>query len=193
MKRRQNLVPFLTVLLTLSVFCGLSNLIAVGLSHDEPFVSSIVRTSYRDVTGYWVITFKNAGFFLTVWNGRFWWGSGEAILCDQHGVAAWREFGRGPAYGEKVARDRLHAESISMNWTLFGFAVLSGLLGLLILWLCGRRAFRRRRNLCVECGYDLTGNVSGRCPECGCSTVGRRAGPLGGSPKCRSIPESFDG
>lgn len=26
---------------------------------------------------------------------------------------------------------------------------------------------RRRRGLCVQCGYDLTGNVSGRCPECG--------------------------
>ena len=26
---------------------------------------------------------------------------------------------------------------------------------------------RRVRGLCVECGYDLTGNVSGKCPECG--------------------------
>jgi hypothetical protein len=26
---------------------------------------------------------------------------------------------------------------------------------------------RRRRNLCIHCGYDLTGNVSGICPECG--------------------------
>lgn len=24
-------------------------------------------------------------------------------------------------------------------------------------------------NLCGACGYDLTGNVSGRCPECGTS------------------------
>jgi uncharacterized paraquat-inducible protein A len=38
-----------------------------------------------------------------------------------------------------------------------------------------RRAARRRRprkprgrqGVCSECGYDLTGNVSGRCPECG--------------------------
>ncbi len=28
-------------------------------------------------------------------------------------------------------------------------------------------AHRRRCGLCVSCGYDLTGNVSGRCPECG--------------------------
>jgi uncharacterized paraquat-inducible protein A len=26
---------------------------------------------------------------------------------------------------------------------------------------------RRRRGLCVKCGYDLTGNTSGVCPECG--------------------------
>jgi hypothetical protein len=26
---------------------------------------------------------------------------------------------------------------------------------------------RRRRNQCIHCGYNLTGNVSGICPECG--------------------------
>ena len=30
-----------------------------------------------------------------------------------------------------------------------------------------RRHQRRRRGRCEECGYDLTGNVSGVCPECG--------------------------
>jgi hypothetical protein len=32
-----------------------------------------------------------------------------------------------------------------------------------------RRRLRRRRDLgqCIGCGYDLTGNVSGVCPECG--------------------------
>jgi len=30
------------------------------------------------------------------------------------------------------------------------------------------RRYRRRKNgLCLKCGYDLTGNVSGICPECG--------------------------
>ena len=32
-------------------------------------------------------------------------------------------------------------------------------------WLTGRRKFPRGH--CQTCGYDLTGNVSGRCPECG--------------------------
>jgi len=30
-----------------------------------------------------------------------------------------------------------------------------------------RRRRRRRRGLCVDCAYDLRGNASGRCPECG--------------------------
>ena len=30
-----------------------------------------------------------------------------------------------------------------------------------------RRWRRRRRGLCQNCGYDLTGNESGVCPECG--------------------------
>jgi hypothetical protein len=30
-----------------------------------------------------------------------------------------------------------------------------------------RRGRRRRVGLCVSCGYDLTGNKSGACPECG--------------------------
>ena len=30
------------------------------------------------------------------------------------------------------------------------------------------RRYRRRKNgLCLKCGYNLTGNVSGVCPECG--------------------------
>jgi hypothetical protein len=33
--------------------------------------------------------------------------------------------------------------------------------------LMGRLRCFRREGLCVSCGYDLTGNVSGRCPECG--------------------------
>lgn len=34
-----------------------------------------------------------------------------------------------------------------------------------------RRAMRRRRGWCVECGYNLSGNISGGCPECGLGRV----------------------
>lgn len=33
-----------------------------------------------------------------------------------------------------------------------------------------RRFRRRKRGVCVPCGYNLTGNVSGVCPECGNQT-----------------------
>lgn len=38
-----------------------------------------------------------------------------------------------------------------------------------------RRWRRRRKGLCVKCGYDLTGNVSGVCPECGTKVEDRSA------------------
>lgn len=34
-------------------------------------------------------------------------------------------------------------------------------------WRRRRRSRRLRRGQCPSCGYDLTGNVSGVCPECG--------------------------
>jgi hypothetical protein len=30
-----------------------------------------------------------------------------------------------------------------------------------------RRRHRRRKGLCTTCGYNLTGNTTGTCPECG--------------------------
>jgi len=43
-----------------------------------------------------------------------------------------------------------------------------------ILWYVAVRPFmrslrdqQRRESECPKCGYNLTGNVSGRCPECG--------------------------
>jgi hypothetical protein len=39
----------------------------------------------------------------------------------------------------------------------------------LLLWMlcCAFQRWRRTANCCRKCGYDLTGNVSGVCPECG--------------------------
>ena len=57
------------------------------------------------------------------------------------------------------------------TWIVFPFWLLTGLLSA-----CGAfpvirgpavHTWRRWRGRCVACGYDLTGNRSGRCPECG--------------------------
>jgi hypothetical protein len=37
-----------------------------------------------------------------------------------------------------------------------------------------RRRLFRRRGLCEVCAYDLTGNISGVCPECGEPTSATR-------------------
>lgn len=40
-----------------------------------------------------------------------------------------------------------------------------------VMWRAKRRAarveFRRKNGICVNCGYDLRGNTTGICPECG--------------------------
>ena len=41
-----------------------------------------------------------------------------------------------------------------------------------------RRGWRRGHGRCVGCGYDLRGDVAGRCPECG-ARRGDDAGPVG--------------
>ncbi len=35
-----------------------------------------------------------------------------------------------------------------------------------------RKRFRKSRGLCIPCGYNLTGNTSGICPECGTAVLG---------------------
>lgn len=45
----------------------------------------------------------------------------------------------------------------------------------------GRQANAAGMNLCAQCGYSLTGNVSGRCPECGTVVGERGATPAAGT------------
>ncbi|MCC6360160.1 MAG: hypothetical protein IT450_15555 [Phycisphaerales bacterium] len=58
-------------------------------------------------------------------------------------------------------------------WVIAGVLMAWPALALFVAWLKRRM---RRAGLCRSCGYDLTGNVSGACPECGRSidSEGRR-------------------
>jgi hypothetical protein len=53
-------------------------------------------------------------------------------------------------------------------WLLFALLAIPTLL----LWRCDRR--RIPLHCCHKCGYDLTGNVTGRCPECGTPVASKR-------------------
>lgn len=69
-------------------------------------------------------------------------------------MARWR-WGRGAGLGG------LFASSLFFPW---------GLMVLLLLVLLIRR---REPGCCYKCHYDLTGNVSGTCPECGTNITGQ--------------------
>ncbi len=51
--------------------------------------------------------------------------------------------------------------------------LISALFAMAVLWWLDRR--RVRPGHCGRCGYDLTGNISGVCPECGAAVRGRPA------------------
>jgi len=54
-----------------------------------------------------------------------------------------------------------------MSAELILLCILVRLLSLLIVRVFMREVVIQTGTLCWTCGYDLTGNVSGRCPECG--------------------------
>ena len=66
------------------------------------------------------------------------------------------------------------------GWYSLFLALLAGFEAAMGVW-SFRRSRRFRREVreqevrCPRCGYDLTGNVSGVCPECGTSVTWDRA------------------
>jgi hypothetical protein len=61
-------------------------------------------------------------------------------------------------------------EHVNREWSTIAFP--GGIAGYIIAkrrsrWAEARRAARRAANCCIRCGYDLTANTSGVCPECG--------------------------
>ncbi len=78
------------------------------------------------------------------------------------------------ATGLFVMWDKL-IESVPSNWALFPLSGLC-LIGFgFAIWFTRRDIRRRLRAqlskkgapICIPCGYNLTGNESGTCPECG--------------------------
>jgi hypothetical protein len=54
-----------------------------------------------------------------------------------------------------------------ITWLLPANAFASAVLGMLIGFIFVPKRYRRQTGLCQKCGYNLTGNTSGVCPECG--------------------------
>ena len=61
-----------------------------------------------------------------------------------------------------------------LRWAIAGLWVALAFLAVslcrALVWARNRTVVRRTREKCAQCGYDLTGNLSGVCPECGTLT-----------------------
>ena len=79
--------------------------------------------------------------------------------------------GNDPAWATTAPRDsglRLAWAGVILNPLVIGGASWTALVALPWAVVILRRVIRRRRGLCIRCGYDLTGLDDGAvCPECG--------------------------
>lgn len=62
----------------------------------------------------------------------------------------------------------LHTFLVTLPYWPFVVVGTLGTLSPILSWI--RRRWRFRSGQCASCAYDLTGNTSGRCPECGTPT-----------------------
>jgi hypothetical protein len=67
------------------------------------------------------------------------------------------------AYGNSVQREVKH--TLGRSIPVWPFAVCTMILP--VIWVVRRVRSRRRAGHCAACHYNLTGNTSGVCPECG--------------------------
>lgn len=114
----------------------------------------------------WGDTFPREGFFCGVTEGRF------VILPTTRWDYERQEYTRGGFWDwatKQVVLDPRGGDSVRgvqmPMWFLFalfaGYPAIAFIRGPL------RRWRRRQRGQCIECAYDLTGNESGTCSECG--------------------------
>lgn len=106
------------------------------------------------------------------------WGEQQLVVNVTRGAVycSWRH----NTHFLKYATVYRHSETVPLNWlptirrrTLPGFDLTLPLwipllvVALPIAWLFRRDRQCFSRYQCQHCGYNLTGNVSGTCPECG--------------------------
>ena len=106
--------------------------------------------------------------------GAYWLASdrGRLVLCGQHGSGWGQPAAAFRLAGLEFASSRVRGDFL---WNLIiPYPLLTPALALPpLLWLALRsrgliaRRRRCRLGLCLRCGYDLSGNTSGKCSECG--------------------------
>ena len=123
---------------------GMCILIAVAWAVSMRWAFGVdVGTAFRAMV--------ESGLFIASWSdsptdGNVWF-SRSAMPRDLPPLFAWRPY-----------------EDVFVYVRLWLLLVLLALPTALLFWLDRRKP---RPGFCATCGYDLTGNVSGVCPECG--------------------------
>jgi len=82
------------------------------------------------------------------------WGAGAFFLISFPAILLWEPLDAGLVLGLLLC---------ATQWFVIGYACERG-------WFAFKRRRDRRKSIerrCIRCGYDLLGNESGRCPECG--------------------------
>ncbi|MCC6360533.1 MAG: hypothetical protein IT450_17480 [Phycisphaerales bacterium] len=132
----------------------------------------IVLLGVVGVWRMWVILYRGTDWFVGVGAGsvQFSWSNNPQTLAG---------FSRLPWIGPPVSEDLLADDwarlsvwvtsDVNPIYQYFGIPLWMPLafFGALTGWLWWWDRRRIDRGGCLKCGYDLTGNVSGRCPECG--------------------------
>ncbi len=106
--------------------------------------------------------------------GLLWGGMGQPALGnppDPAEFARWMEFPHDPLSWKWAIRPSVWDTGFIIPlWLPF---LLIALPTGFLFWSDHRR--RTRAGCCGMCGYSLTGNTTGRCPECGATTPARAA------------------
>ncbi len=96
-------------------------------------------------------------------------------IVDFPAIATWYYLMKATAWVTGIPFDRLLNSALSQFIAIVFFG---GLQWFLVAWrhVVYRRPKPAKGNLCRKCQYNLTGNVSGVCPECGTPIDRRDAG-----------------
>jgi len=108
-----------------------------------------------------------------------WFGAG--LLCSLRSRRLWGFTISGvgiDAACDLIVAGALGGLSLLGSREVLGLGFLAFVVFLTPLFVIGRRPSLKSRffakNLCRTCGYDMTGNTTGTCPECGVSFAGSR-------------------
>jgi len=96
---------------------------------------------------------------------RWWLALPALVLAGYGNHALWMEMHAPGMWGAIL--NELGWSWVIGNFVAWNMAFVVCWIGLMMINKQRTRSGRISEGLCVECGYNLTGNVSGICPECG--------------------------